>query len=48
MDPVTVSVAVMDWLAGGLEDDPGEGVHASVGGREGVVAGQDRRRIGAW
>src|SRR5205823_3225051 len=32
--------------AGGLENDPGEGVHASIGGRESIVAGQDGRAIG--
>jgi len=32
--------------AGSLENDPGEGVHAGVGGREGIVTGQDGRRIG--
>ena len=32
--------------AGGLKDKPGEGVHAGVGGREGIVGRQDSRQIG--
>ena len=46
MDPVTVSVAVIDWVPGRLERGR-EGVDAGVAGGEGVVGRQDRLGVAA-
>ena len=44
--PVTVSVAVIDWVPAVLRVT-GEGVHPGVAGREGVVGRQDRLAVAA-
>ena len=51
IEPVTVSVAVIVWRAGGLQRGGGEGVHAVVAADEGVVGGQHglaRRSLVKW